>query len=247
MRTAHPLMTKLERTIALTEAERLSFNEVPFQVETVLAGEGPSWAGDRPSRSFVILEGLLSTSKTLRDGEVQITAFHIPGDMPDLLSLHLEVLDRDIGALTNCTLAFMSHERLRPFCERHPRLAAALWRATLVDSSVYCEWVVNMAQRPAISRLAHILCEMMTRMGAVGLAQDGSCDLPLTQGDLSEATGLSLVHVNRTLQALRAQGLITFGRGRLTIHDWDALARVGEFRADYLHLQEPVGPGPLAS
>ena len=240
-------MTKLERTIVLTEAERLSFNEVPFQVETVLAGEGPSWAGDRPSRSFVILEGLLSTSKTLRDGEVQITAFHIPGDMPDLLSLHLEVLDRDIGALTNCTLAFMSHERLRTFCERHPRLAAALWRATLVDSSVYCEWVVNMAQRPAISRLAHILCEMMTRMDAVGLAQDGSCDLPLTQGDLSEATGLSLVHVNRTLQALRAQGLITFGRGRLTIHDWEALARVGEFRADYLHLQEPVGPGPLAS
>jgi CRP-like cAMP-binding protein len=234
-------MTKLERTIALTDAERLSFNEVPFYVETVLAGEGPSWAGDRPHRSFVILEGMLGTSKTLRSGEVQITAFHIPSDMPDLLSLHLDVLDRDIGALTNCTLAFMSHERLRPFCERHPRLAAALWRSTLVDGAISCEWVVNLAQRPAINRLAHLLCEMMTRMDAADLARDGSCSLPLTQETLSEATGLSLVHVNRTLQALRAQNLITFARGTLTIHDWDALARVGEFNPDYLHIRVPEG------
>jgi CRP-like cAMP-binding protein len=238
-------MAKIERTITLTEAERLSFNEVPVSVETVLAGEGPCWAGDRPSRSFVILEGLLSTSKTLRDGEIQITAFHIAGDMPDLQSLHLDVLDSDIGALTNCTLAFVSHERLRPFCERHPRLAAALWRATLVDSSVHREWVVNVAQRPAINRLAHLLCEMMTRMEAVGLAQDASCDLRLTQVDLSEATGLSVVHVNRTLQELRKQGLISFGRGTLTVHDWEALARVGDFRSDYLHLREPAVPGSL--
>ncbi len=246
MRTPHPLIAKLERSITLSEAERQSFNEVPVSVETVLAGEGPSWAGDRPTRSFIILEGMLSTSKTLRDGEVQITAFHIPGDMPDLLSLHLEVLDRDIGALTNCTLAFMGHEHLRSFCERNPRLAAALWRSTLVDGAIYCEWVVNVAQRPAISRLAHLLCEMMARMEAVGLAQDASCDLRLTQLHLSEATGLSVVHVNRTLQDLRSQGLISFGKGRLTIHDWNALARVGEFRADYLHLRPAVAPGPLA-
>jgi CRP-like cAMP-binding protein len=171
MRIPHPLIAKLERTMTLTDAERLSFNEVPFSVETVLAGEGPSWAGDRPSRSFVILEGLLATSKTTRAGEVQITAFHVPGDMPDLLSLHLNVLDSDIGALTNCTLAFMSHERLRPFCERHPKLAAALWRATLVEGAVYREWVVNVAQRQALSRLAHLFCEMMTRMEAAGLAE----------------------------------------------------------------------------
>jgi CRP-like cAMP-binding protein len=239
-------MAKLERTIALTEAERLSFNEVPVHVETLLAGEGPSWAGDRPSRSFVILEGLLCTSKTLRDGDIQITAFHIPGDMPDLLSLHLEVLDSDISALTNCTVAFMSHERLRAFCERHPRMAAALWRATLVDSAVFSEWVVNVAQRPALSRLAHLLCEMMTRMEAMGLAENRRCDLRLTQADLSEATGLSVVHVNRTLQSLRSQGLISFGKGQLTVHDWDALARVGEFRADYLHLREPTSHGRLA-
>ena len=129
MSTAHPLMARLEREIMLTEADRLSVNEIPFYLEDLKAGEGPSWAGDRPLRSFIVLKGLLSTSKTLRDGRMQITAFHIPGDMPDLQALHLEVLDSDIGALTNCTLAFMAHQHLRPFCERHPRLAAALWRA----------------------------------------------------------------------------------------------------------------------
>ena len=238
----HPLLAKLEREIVLTDADRLSVNEVPFYVEDFKTGEGPSWAGDRPKRSFVILEGLLSTSKTLRDGQVQITALHIPGDMPDLQSLHLEVLDCDIGALSNCVLAFMAHSDLRRFCERHPRLAAALWRSTLVDGAIYREWVVNMAQRPALNRLAHIFCEMMTRMEEAGLAAQGSCALPLTQEDLSEATGLSHVHVNRTLQDLRARGLISFEQGRLTIHDWDGLARLGEFQVDYLHLRSAAAP-----
>ena len=245
MSTPHPLLARLERQIVLTEADRLSVNEVPFYLEDLKAGEGPSWAGDRPLRSFIVLKGLLSTSKALPEGRVQITAFHIAGDMPDLQALHLDVLDSDIGALTNCTLAFMAHQHLRPFCERHPRLAAALWRGTLVEGAISREWVVNVGQRDAVSRIAHLFCEMMTRMSAVGLAKDGSCALALTQAALSEATGLSAVHVNRTLQTLRARGLITFGQGRLTVHDWDELARVADFRADYLHLREPASSGPL--
>ncbi len=234
----HPLLAKLEREIVLSDADRRSVNEVPFYVEDFKTGEGPSWAGDRPKRSFVILEGLLSTSKTLRDGQVQITAFHIPGDMPDLQSLHLEVLDCDIGALSNCVLAFMAHHHLRSFCERHPRLAAALWRSTLVDGAIYREWVVNMAQRSALSRVAHVFCEVVTRLDAVGLVENGSCVLGLTQQDLSEAMGLSTVDIDRTLQELRARGLISFEQGRLTVHDWDGLARVGDFRRDYLHMRE---------
>ena len=236
MSTAHPLMAKLEREIVLTEADRLSVNEVPFYLEDLKAGEGPSWAGDRPLRSFIVLKGLLSTSKALPEGRVQITAFHIAGDMPDLQALHLDVLDSDIGALTNCTLAFMAHQHLRPFCERHPRLAAALWRGTLVEGAISREWVVNVGQRPALSRVAHLFCEMMARMEAAGLAEQGRCRLPLTQETLSEATGLSVVHLNRTLQELQQRELITFSQYRLTIPDWDALVDVADFRADYLHL-----------
>ncbi len=237
MQTAHPLIATFERAVVLTDAERAAVEALPFTKDQLKAGEGPSWAGDRPLRSFLVLEGTLSSSKTMRDGRLQITAFHIPGDLPDLLSLHLHVLDRDIGALTNCTLAFMSHADLRRLCEAHPRLAAALWRITLTDAAVSTEWLVNVAQRQAPSRMAHLFCELMARMEVVGRAERGSCQLGLTQEDLSEAMGMSIVHVNRTLQELRGQGLLSFEKGRLTIHDWAGLVRLGEFNPDYLHLR----------
>lgn len=240
MNTVQPLLAKFERSIVLTEAERSALSELPFVVSTLGAGDAPGWTGDRPSRSFVVLEGLLGTSKTLRDGEVQVTGFHIAGDMLGLQALHLEVLDSDISALTPCTVAFIENSDLRALCEAHPRIASLLWRATLVDGAVSREWVVNMAQRSALSRVAHVFCEMVTRLDAVGLVKDGSCALALTQQDLSEAMGLSTVHINRTLQELRARGLLTFGQGRLTVHDWDGLARVGDFRSDYLHMREPA-------
>ena len=233
----HPLLVTLERHLALSGPERAAVNAVPVTLESRRAGEAVVHAGDRPSRSFLILSGLLATSKVaMAEGQVQITCFHLPGDMPDLQSLHLAVLDSDIRALTDCQLAFMAHQDLRRLCEQHPRLAALLWRTTLVDAAIYREWVVNMGQRPAINRIAHVFCELMLRMEAAGLAQSKSCYLGLTQQHLSEATGLSPVHINRTLQELRAQGLITFAQGRLTIHNWERLVELGDFRSDFLHL-----------
>ncbi len=237
---AHPLLALCERSIVLTEAERSALGELPFLVDTLGTGDAPGWTGDRPSRSFIVIEGLLGTSKTLMEGAVQVTALHIAGDLLGLQGLHLEVLDSDIAALTPCTVAAMKNSDLRRLCEAHPRIASLLWRATLVDAAVSREWVVNMAQRPALSRVAHVFCEMVTRLDAVGLVKDGSCALALTQQDLSEAMGLSSVHINRTLQELRARGLLSFGQGRLTIHNWDELARVGDFRSDYLHMREPA-------
>lgn len=232
----HPLLDRFVSSTDLTTAERTALGQLPYTTEKVLAGEGVAWAGDRPSRSFLILGGLLSTSKALADGEVQIMAFHIPGDMPDLQSLHLEVLDSDIGAITECELAFMAHQDLRQLCAEHPRLASLLWRMTLVDAAIYREWVVNVGQRPALSRLAHLFCELIMRMEMAGRAKDGSCHLGVTQQHLSEATGLSPVHLNRTLQELRARNLVSFGQGRLTVHDREELELLADFRTDYLHV-----------
>jgi len=233
----HPLIAKFERRLVLTGAERAGINAIPVMLEDRRAGAGVVRVGDRPSRSFSVLRGLLATSKSVAGGDKQITCFHIPGDMPDLHGLHLDTMDSDIRALTDVQLAFMAHQDLRRLCDQHPRLAALLWRTTLVDAAIFREWVVNMGQRPAISRIAHVFCELMLRMEAVGLAFDRSCHLGLIQEDLGQATGLSLVHVNRTLQDLRGQGLISFGQGRLTIHDWEQLATLGDFRDDYLHLR----------
>ena len=239
MPSDHPLLSKLARTLVLSEAEAAAVRAVTIQSATVEADEVISREGDRPSKSCLVAEGMACTSKVVAGGKRQIMAFHIAGDAPDLHSLHLKLLDSDIWAITDCRLNYMPHADLRKLNREHPRLGEELWRATLVDASIYREWMVNISQRQADSRIAHLSCEVMLRSEQAGLAQGGTCPFPVTQGDLSEMTGLSAVHVNRTLQELRGQNLISVGRGTLTIHDWPALVELADFRADYLHLRAP--------
>ncbi len=237
MDTAHPLLASLERVLDLSDAERSAISEVPIQHAEFQADDVIFREGDKPSKSFLLAQGIACSSKTVADGGRQIMALHIPGDMPDLHTLHLKVLDSDLWAITKCHLAFMQHEDIRRLCHAHPRVADELWWVTLVNAAIYREWVVGLGKRQAISRLAHLFCEMMLRMKEAGLAQGGSCPLPITQEDVSDIAGMSPVHVNRTLQEIRGQGLISFGQGHLDIHDWDALVRLADFRPDYLHLR----------
>lgn len=236
MHSHHPLAAALSRQIDLSAEERDAVAAVPVQELVLPSDQEILHEGERPSRCLLLREGLCCTSIVVDGGRRQITAFHIPGDLPDLHSLHLEVLDSDLWAVTACRLASMEHAPLRGLCASQPRIAAALWRLTVVDAAIFRQWMANLGQRPAINRIAHLFCEMMRRMEAAGRAQGGSCALPITQADLSDASGLSVVHVNRTLQELRHEGLIDFARGQLTIHDWDGLALLADFRPDYLHL-----------
>jgi CRP-like cAMP-binding protein len=242
MDTPHPLVSKLARVLDLEAAERSAIEAVPLRQAEVRADHEILREGDRPSRCFMVLDGVTCISQTVEGGRRQIASFHIPGDMPDLHGLHLDVMDCDMWAVTDGRLGFMEHGAVRQLCAEQPRVAAALWRLTVVDAAIYRQWVTSLGQRPAINRIAHFFCEMLLRMDAVGRAEHGSCALPITQAELSDASGLSVVHVNRTLQELREMGLITFARGRLTIHDWDALALLADFRPDYLHLPRR-GPG----
>jgi CRP-like cAMP-binding protein len=234
---ANPLLKKLAQMIALSASERAAIGEVPLRLVTIRADQDIVREGDRPSRCAMIVGGISCTAKVTGSGRRQITAFHIAGDIPDLMSLHLDQMDSDIQTVTECEVAFIDHAAVRFLCERHWRIAAALWRSTLIDAAIFREWTVNVKRRSP-ERLAHLFCEVMARMEAAGLVTDRKCQLRLTQGDLSEATGMSPVHVNRTLQALRSGGLISFGNGELTIHDWEGLASLGDFVSDYLHLPQ---------
>ena len=227
---------KLQSLILLSEDERTAAESLPIRIVDVKADQDVVREGDRPSRSVMVLEGIACTSKVTGQGRRQIMGFHISGDIPDLQSLHLEVLDNDLQTITAAKFGFIDHIALRDLCNRFPRIGAALWRTTLIDAAIFREWMANIGQRQAYSRLAHVFCEMMLRMKHVGLADGDECELPLTQTDLSEATGMSVVHVNRTLQELRKSGLLSFARGVLKIHDWDALVEAGDFDPTYLHL-----------
>jgi CRP-like cAMP-binding protein len=158
------------------------------------------------------------------------------GDIPDLQSLHLSVMDHNLGTLIPCKLAFIQHDDLRTLMRNHPRLGDLFWRDTLIDAAVFRQWVVNVGRRQALARMAHLLCELLVRLRAVELVEDHALDLPVTQADLADAMGLSNVHVNRVSQELRAKGLIALHGKTLKVLDWEGLKTTGEFDPTYLHL-----------
>ncbi len=232
------MIRKLESIFPLSEEEKQALQGLPVHVTVLQADQDIVRIGDRPSQCCLLLEGYTCVYKLTAEGKRQIMAVHVPGDMPDLQSLHLTVLDNSVATMSLCTVGFIQHEDLRRVCERYPQIAAAFWRETLVDASIFREWLLNIGRREAYTRMAHLLCEFLVRLKAVGLAQDGTFDLPITQAELADCTGTSTVHVNRVLQALRANGLIQTKGTWVTIPDWERLKEVGEFDPLYLHLRE---------
>jgi CRP-like cAMP-binding protein len=236
------IIRKLESTFRLSDEERAALEALPMQVQAIRADQDIVREGDRPTRCFALLEGFTATYKMTGDGKRQIHSWHVPGDIPDLQSLHLRVLDFSISTLTPCRVGFIQHEPLRALCRKQPRIMEAFWRETLVDAAIFREWITNVGRREAYNRVAHILCEWVVRLRAVGLVKDHTCDLPMTQNELADATGISTVHVNRVLQELRGNGLIVLRGNRLEVLDWDQLRQIGDFDPTYLHFtgQEAV-------
>jgi CRP-like cAMP-binding protein len=232
------VIRKLESTFSLSDEEREAVLRLPLQVAEIRADQDVVREGDRPSRCFAILEGFTCTYKFTGTGKRQIMAFHIAGDIPDLQSLHLKLMDNSISTVARCKVGFIQHHAMHDLCLRHPRITSAFWRDTLIEAANFREWIANIGRRDGVSRMAHIFCEILVRMRAVGLTDDHSCDLPITQAELGDALGLSTVHVNRTLQELRGAGLLQLERGRLTVLNWDELKDVGDFDPAYLHLQK---------
>ena len=235
----HPL-TKIELANPLSDAERAALvaamrTEVRFPAHADIVREG-----ERPTYSTVLLEGLIARYKTLDDGTRQIMAFHTPGDWPDLHSYFVSRMDHSLAAMSACRVAQIPHPVLRELIETHPRLAQLLWRETVTDASIFREWVVNLGARDAHRRMAHLFCELQTKLRSLGLADEEGFELPLTQGDLADAIGVSAVHVNRVLQQLKREGLITTGRGYVAIHKWDELQEVAGFDPGYLHLHDSL-------
>jgi hypothetical protein len=159
------------------------------------------------------------------------------GDRPSRSCLHLRVLDNSISTLSTCRVGFITHDDLRNICDRYPRITAALWRENLVDAAIFREWMLNIGRREAYNRIAHLFCEMLVRLRAVGLAEDHTCDFPITQSEFADAFGITPVHVNRVLKQMRADGLIELKGTQLRIPDWNRLKEVGQFDPGYLHLE----------
>jgi CRP-like cAMP-binding protein len=230
------LIRKLASISPLTADETECLASLPLPSKRLAADQDVVKEGDRPSECCLVVEGFVCRYKLTESGKRQIFSFHLPGDLPDLQSLHLKVMDHSVTTLTPSKLAFIPHENLRKVMHQCPRVADVMWRDTLIDAAVFREWMMGIGRRSAETRIAHVLCEILVRMKAVGLADGHGCELPVTQTELADALGLSTVHVNRSLQSLRGKGLIRLSGSQLTVEDWDGLKENGEFDPTYLHL-----------
>jgi CRP-like cAMP-binding protein len=233
-----PLIRKLESIAPVSDAEKRAIAALPITLRGLKADQDIVRDLDRPSQCCVLLEGFACRYKVLHSGKRQISSFHIPGDIPDLQSLHLEVMDHSLGTVVASKVAFIPHDTVRAFIRAHPRIGDLFWRDTLIDAAIFREWVANVGRREAYERIAHVLCEVYVRLKAVGLANGQAYMMPVTQAELGDATGLSTVHVNRTLQELRGNGLVSTPKnGRVVIEDWEGLQKAGEFDPTYLHIK----------
>ena len=237
---AEMLIRKLGSVAELTDDERQVLSDLPLRIAELQPNEDVVREADAPRECCLLIDGFMHRYQVLPDGKRQILAFHTPGDVPDLQSLCLQIMDHSIAALVQCKVGFISHERLRAVMRAAPGITEAFWRDALIDAAIFRAWITGMGQRSAYGHLAHLLCETFTRLRAVGLTTGDVCNLPVTQEQIGDALGLSTVHVNRTLMDLRSGGMIELEKGRLTILDWKSLAEAGQFDPTYLHLRKPV-------
>lgn len=227
---------KLELFGRLSDTDRQLLDEVVRRQRSVPSKTNIIQEGDAPSDVHVIVSGLACRSKLLPSGKRQIFAYLIPGDFCDLHVFILRQMDHTVETLAPCELVDIPRARVLELTTR-PEIARALWWANLVDEATLREWLVNLGQRDALHRIAHLFCELHLRMESIGLVTENAFSLPITQAELGETMGLSTVRVNRALQELRTQGLIAFRASKLVIPDIGRLRSMSGFNPNYLHLE----------
>lgn len=219
------------------DLERL--RAIKTQHASYAAGEVIVPMGGSPSRSCMMLRGLSARSNRLvgRPDDRVITALHVPGDFVDLHAFILSKLDHAIVAVGPVEVEFIDHTELTEITENFPHLTRLLWMATLIEAAIHRQWLIAAASLRSSAHLAHLLCEIYTRLNAVGAATDGQFQLPLLQRELADILGYSPIHVNRAVRDLRDRGLIRWSGSDITIVDWKGLALLSRFDPSYLDLE----------
>ena len=229
-----PLVAKLETLAPLSDADRALLADLSANPRDMGARRTLIREGERPDHVHLVVDGWAARYKLLPGGARQITAFLIPGDFCDLHVTLLGHMDHSIATLTRARVAYIPVGRMEALAER-ATIARAFWWATLVDEAVLRNWIVNIGRRDAYEAIGHLMCELYQRLRTIGLTRDHRFELPLTQEELGDALGLSPVHVNRVLQRMRGEELISLAKGMLTIHDYEKLEKASGFDANYLH------------
>jgi CRP-like cAMP-binding protein len=193
--------------------------------------------GDSPQFAVVVLRGMLARYHTLSSGQRQYLSFHITGDMPDAQALFLDVMDHSLCAIDNARIALVPHKELVALFVLRPPIGFAIWRETLIDAAIFRQAITNNGSRSARARLAHFFCEQYYRARAADIGKPGTCRLPLSQAQIGQALGMSLVTVNRAIQHLRGTRCVELREATLQVRNWTRLTQLGQFDPAYLHVK----------
>jgi CRP-like cAMP-binding protein len=236
--TLQGMVAKFARRAPLDEGDRKALLSLPFRTRTCEAGLYLVREGSPTTECVLILEGYAFRHKLTVEGDRQIVSLHIDGDFVDLEGSLLNVADHNVQTLTRCRVAVVPSKAIVALIEEHPAIGRAMWVDTLVDGSIHREWVMNVGRRPAKERIAHLFCEIGRRLEVAGLSKGDGYSFPMTQEQLADATGLTAVHVNRTIKLLESEGYIRRERRFLHVPDWEALRALAGFNEIYLHLDQ---------
>jgi len=231
------LLRKLKAHTRLSAEDIAAIGRLSHASRPLAGNEDVVRQGDKPKIAVLVVSGMVARYHTRPAGNRQYISFHIAGDMPDSQSLFLDQMDHSVCAVGGHAIVslFPHHEILRIF-EIRPSVGYAFWRETLIDAAIFREAITNNSSRPVRARIAHFMCEQFYRARAAGLGTENSCPLPISQTQLGETLGISVVTANRALQALRRTGAMEFRDGTLTVKNWQKMMSLGEFDPRYLHL-----------
>ena len=234
-----PLLRKLAYWQKFDEADRQAVLGLPHTIKRLEQSHYIVREFDRAEFACVMLSGLSIRHMIVAGGQRQIVAVHLRGEIVDLQNSLLKTSDHSVQMLTRGTIAMIPSAEVQRIAYERPAVGKAMWIDTLVDGSIFREWVANIGRRDARTRIAHLLCELSLRLKVAGLGEQDNYEMPLTQEQLADATGLTPVHVNRSIKSLEADKLIERSSPRsITIGDWRKLADYGDFNSQYLHLQD---------
>ena len=231
------LVRKLATHASLGDEDRQAILNLPHTRKTLESNTYLVREGDLPTMCAMLLSGFAYRQKTTGEGSRQIVALHIAGDAMDFQNLFLDVSDHSLQMLTRGDVAMVAREHLHELARARPAVGHAIFVSTLVEASIFREWILNVGRRDAPARLAHFLCEVAVRLEGQDLVSEYGYELPMTQEQLADAVGLTSVHVNRTLKLLEAKGLIERDRRRIMFPDWRRMRDFGDFNQRYLHME----------
>lgn len=239
VKPVNPVAAKLRHFACLDDVDIDVLEAIATPSKLYPSGKTLFHEGSVPDHVYLFIQGMACRYKLLPTGQRQILGFLIPGDLCDVQFVTHNSPDHSVALLSDSRLVKIPTRHIEELLAARPRIERALSFAALLDFAILREWLLNVGQRNALEKLSHFFCEMKMRLQTVGqVDDDGSFDLPVNQLTLADTTGLTPVHVNRTLQRLRSEGLIRLSHRRLSIPDFERLAAVAGFDGNYLRIRQ---------